>query len=141
YFDTFERKQIHIIIFDDFTQDTPQVYRDTLQFLEVDSTFEIESFTKKNTNKKVRNIFLQHLLKYPPTKILELGKFLIPLPRYKRREILEKSKNKFKRLNTKYTPRPALDPQLRRQLQQEFAPEIERLSHLLERDLTYWSRE
>jgi hypothetical protein len=34
-----------------------------------------------------------------------------------------------------------IDPKLRRQLQEEFAPEVARLSKLLGRDLTYWSRQ
>jgi hypothetical protein len=32
-----------------------------------------------------------------------------------------------------------MDPELRRHLKLEFAPEVERLSELLGRDLTHWS--
>jgi hypothetical protein len=32
-----------------------------------------------------------------------------------------------------------MDPQLRRRLRAEFAPEVERLGRLLERDLSAWS--
>jgi hypothetical protein len=33
-----------------------------------------------------------------------------------------------------------MNPGLRKRLQVEFAPEVKRLSELLGRDLTYWSR-
>ena len=42
--------------------------------------------------------------------------------------------------NTSYEPRPRLPDDIRKQLQQEFTPEIERLSVLLNRDLNYWSQ-
>ena len=42
------------------------------------------------------------------------------------------------RLNTKTEQRPPMNPALRRRLQAEFRPEVERLSDLLQRDLTYW---
>ena len=34
----------------------------------------------------------------------------------------------------------AMDPKTRRLLAQKFAPEVERLSSLLDRDLTHWSQ-
>ena len=140
YFNTFGREQVHAIVFDDFVQDTAKVYRETLQFLGVDPRFETY-FDKKNSNKKVRNTTLQTLLKYPPAKVLEIGKVFVPLPPSMRRALLEGVKQKLKRFNTKHVPRPPLDPELRRSLQKEFAPEVERLSNLLGRDLTHWSRD
>lgn len=140
YFNTFGREQVHAIIFDDFVQDTAKVYRETLQFLGVDPRFETY-FDKKNSHKKVRSRTLQSLLKYPPAKVLEIGKVFVPLPPSMRKTLLEGVKQKLKRLNTKHVPRPPLDPELRRSLQKEFAPEVERLSNLLGRDLTHWSRD
>jgi hypothetical protein len=43
-------------------------------------------------------------------------------------------------LNSHSQKRPPLAPEVRAQLQREFAPEVERLSDLLQRDPTYWSR-
>ncbi|HAG81574.1 MAG TPA: sulfotransferase [Cyanobacteria bacterium UBA12227] len=140
YFNTFGRDQVHIIIFDDFQKDPAKVYRETLEFIGVDPTFQTE-FPKKNANRKVRNTQLQYLLKYPPSKILEIGKFFIPLPRSMRRGILQRIKNKLKKINTHKTDRDAIDPEFKRKLKKEFAPDIERLSGLLGRDLTYWSRD
>jgi hypothetical protein len=139
YFDIFGQKNVKIIIFDDFQKEPNRVYQETLQFLGVNPNFETD-FKKINANRKIRNQFLQSLIKYPPAKVLELGKFLIPLPQSQRRALLENIKSKLRRFNRKKTARPPLDPKFEKCLKQEFAPEIERLSHLLKRDLNHWSR-
>jgi hypothetical protein len=46
----------------------------------------------------------------------------------------------LQRLNTHYGPRTAVKPEVIAYLKREFAPDIELLSDLLDRDLTYWSR-
>ena len=137
-FDKFGKVRVHIIIYDDFQADLPKVYEKTLKFLEVDSTFQTD-FNQINSNKKVRSLALQQLLKYPPAKILEFGKFLLPLPSSMRRSILKRLKGSLKSFNTETVKRPPLEPEYRRILQKKFAPEIEKLSVLLERDLTHWS--
>jgi hypothetical protein len=47
---------------------------------------------------------------------------------------------KARHFNTKYERRSDMDASLREFLKEEFAPEIEKLSELLDRDLTHWSR-
>ena len=42
FIDVFTRENIHVIVFDDFSQNTPQCYRDTLEFLKVDADFQAE---------------------------------------------------------------------------------------------------
>ena len=140
YFDTFGREQVHIIIFDDFKSNPDQVYRETLEFLGVEPDF-VPDLTSRNPNRRVRNATLQQLIIKPPTKLLEIGKYFVPFPRSVRRNLLQKLKQTVRRFNTQKAPRPPLDPELRRSLQQEFAPEIEKLSDLLGRDLTYWSKD
>jgi hypothetical protein len=44
-------------------------------------------------------------------------------------------------MNARPERRPPMDPQLRRSLRAEFAPEVERLGRLLGRDLSAWSAE
>ena len=43
-----------------------------------------------------------------------------------------------RRLNTRYEPRRPMDPALRRRLEAHYAPEIDRLAGLLDRDLGGW---
>ncbi|MDY6784108.1 MAG: sulfotransferase [Cyanobacteriota bacterium] len=139
YFSAFGRENVHIIIFDDFKQKTRDTYRETLIFLGVDPNFETD-FNKINANRKVRSRFLQTLVKYPPAKVLEIGKFLIPLPQTQRRALLEAAKSSLRHFNKNKTKRPPLDAEFEKSLKREFAPEVERLSRLIGRDLTYWSQ-
>jgi hypothetical protein len=48
-------------------------------------------------------------------------------------------RRKVHAMNTRYRPRPVMDPALRRSLEAEFAPEVERLSRLLGRELDAWA--
>ncbi len=131
YFDVFGRDNVYVIIFDDFKTNTRDVYKKTLRFLGVDTKFEPE-FKVINPNKVVRSKVLRDFYRTPPSTIQKLGKFFVP--KILRLEILKE----LKRLNTKYVPRPPMDPEIRHQLQEEFKTEVEKLSELLGRDLTYW---
>jgi hypothetical protein len=137
YFNTFGKKQVLVIFYEDFNQNTSKTFQDILNFLEVTPDFQPE-FVRVNSNKTVKSRFLLNLVKYPPSKLLEIGKYFIPLPQATRRAILEGVKEKIKRANTQFKPRSSLDSELRKTLQKEFTPEIKQLSQLLERDLTHW---
>ncbi len=138
YFKIFGRDQVRIILFDDLKADTDRIFRETLTFLGVDPNFSTQLQTI-NPNKKVRSPWLQTLVKYPPARLLSIGKYLVPLPQSTRRALLEGVKAKLKKANTQQVARRSLDPALAKQLKVEFKPEVERLSKLLERDLSAWS--
>lgn len=132
YFDVFGRENVHIIIFDDFETDISRVYRETLRFLDVDEDFE-PSFKVINPNKKVRSKFLRDFLRNPPHVAQWFAKYFIPMSAG--RGFIEMLKD----YNTKFELLEPMDTELRKQLQSEFAPEVEKLSELLGRDLTHWS--
>jgi hypothetical protein len=133
YFDVFGRENVHIIIFDDFKTDISRIYRDTLRFLDVDEYFE-PSFKIINPNKEVRSKFLRDLLKNPPEVAQSVANFLIPKKWHQRFiEVLS-------RYNTKYKSQQAINPKFRKQLQGEFASEVEKLSELIGRDLAHWNK-
>jgi hypothetical protein len=131
YLDTFGRENVHIIIFDDFINDTASVYRDTLRFLDVNPDFQPE-FQKFNTGRRPRSRALHNLLTNPPEGLRLFVKAVVPFPLRIR---LAKG---IKHINTNYEPPPPLKPELKEQLQEEFLPEVEKLSRLLGRDLTHW---
>jgi len=131
YLDIFGRENIHIIIFDDFKSDTARVYRETLRFLGVNEDFQPD-FKVINSSKRVHSKTLRNFLRSSTARLL--GRGLMP---YLLRQKFFKG---LRRLNTKYEPRPPMDPELRRRLQLEFLPEVEQLSKLLGRDLTHWCR-
>lgn len=138
YFDVFDERQIKIIIFDDFKKNSAIVFQETLEFLDVDPEFQTTDFAAKNSNKKVRSKFVQTLLKYPPEKILRFGKYLLPIPRSWRRQLLESAKKRLKRLNTQKVSRTPLSSALKTRLTKEFESEIRQLERLIQRDLSTW---
>lgn len=137
YLDTFGSNNVKVILFEDFTQQTSKVFQEILEFLGIDPSFETD-FAVKNSNKKVRNRFLQTLIKYPPSRVLSFGKYLIPLPQSARRSLLESIKNRVRKFNTQQVSRSPLTPHLKQRLRKEFEPEIMKLATLIQRDLSHW---
>ncbi|MDV2495301.1 MAG: sulfotransferase [bacterium] len=133
YLDVFGRRNVHIIIFDDFISDLTKVYGDTLRFLRVDPGFQPE-FRKISPSRRVRSRTVQSLLTNRPQFVRSFMKVIMPLQLRKR--VFES----LFALNLSYAPRPPMRPELRRQLQEEFLPEVEQLSRLLGRDLTHWCK-
>lgn len=131
YFDHFSRDQIHFIIFDDLKRDTAEAYRQTLKFLGVDDGFQAD-LRALNANKRVRSNVFRTLLVDPPKIVWKTAGALLP------RKLHRRLFQRLKELNTAYVSRPPMDSQLRRRLQEECLPEVERLSELLGRDLSGW---
>ena len=132
YLDAFGHEQMHVIIYDDLKKDSRDVYRAALDFLEVDAGHRIE-MPVINPNKRVRSIRLRKLLHRPPAALQRLCKTIIPSDTTRQRW--------FERLdgwNVGFRPRPPMGEKMRRRLQAEFAPDVERLSRLLGRDLMHW---
>ncbi|MGD1899698.1 MAG: sulfotransferase [Phormidesmis sp.] len=140
YFTVFGKEQVKIVIFDDFQAETATVYREILEFVGADSTFET-SFVRINANKKARSSVLQSLLKYPPAKLLQLGKYLLPVPQSWRRRALEQAKARLTQLNTQTVSRSPIDRQLRQRLVKDLQLDIQKLECLLGRDLSAWYSE
>ncbi len=131
YFDRFRREKVHIIIYDDLKRDAASVYQETLCFLNINDRFQ-PRFEVVNANKQVRSKTLRSLLWTLQSNPLTRSLARATVPRPLRRELLQ--------LNTKYVSRPAMDPELRVELQRKFHPEVQRLSELLGRDLSHWCR-
>ena len=133
FFNEFGRERVRVIIYDDFKRDAAAEFRATCEFLDVDAGFRPETKVI-NSNKRIRSRRVLSWIDSPPPFIRRLGAPLTP--RNARHWVLRK----IRRANTSYEPRAPMSEGLRRELQAEFAPEVERLSELLGRDLTHWSR-
>jgi hypothetical protein len=131
YMDIFGRENVHVIIFDDFKQDTNKVYRQALKFLGVDPNFR-PKIRRVNSNKVLRNRWVQEFLVAPPLLLKYVFDAVIPA-QYSGRFLPY-----LVRLNTRYVERPPLDPALRKRLQMELKPEVKQLGELLNRDLSHW---
>ncbi|HVU14144.1 MAG TPA: hypothetical protein VHD90_22855, partial [Phototrophicaceae bacterium] len=106
-------------------------YKQTLNFLKIDDTF-APSFNQTNASESIRSKMIARILVNPSARARGLAHRFKPLvyPVY----------IGLLRFNNRPLARPPLDPELERRLKREFAPEVEHLSKLLNRDLTYWTR-
>jgi hypothetical protein len=130
YFDVFGREQVHVMLWDDLRRDGATVVRGALDFLGVDSSL-AQAPPNVNENKRVRSPLLQRLI-FAPRLLLPLAPFLRRFP------LVRAIRTRMLAMNSQAKPRAPMDPALRRQLLDEFTPEIERLGRLIGRDLSAW---
>ena len=130
YFDVFGREQVHVMLWDDLRRDGATVLRGALDFLGVDSSLAVAP-PDANENKRVRSPLLQRLI-FAPRLLLPLAPFL------RRFRLVRAIRTRMLDMNSEAKPRAPMDPALRRQLLDEFTPEIERLGRLIGRDLSAW---
>jgi len=129
YLDSFDRSRFNLCLHDDFGADSRAFLRDIFEFLEVDANAEIDVSTRHNPNVVMTKGATRILLSRPNPIRFAARKLL---PAGLRVRILSSIAD-FKR----EVPR-RLDPDLRRELSQEFRPEIHRLEDILQRDLSHW---
>jgi len=133
YLDVFPRRQLHIIIFDEFVADTAGAFAATCEFLGIDPQFRPE-FSVANPNKSVRSVQVRSWLRFSP---LAKGLARAVLPKPMRQTVAEK----LLELNRRQEPRRPMPRALRRQLQQDYASDVAALSALIGRDLTPWTQD
>ncbi len=138
YFDVFGRDRVHVVIYDDFAADAAKACRAALDFLEVDSKTLPAEFKVINPSKTIKNRVLHSVLHEPLVRKAALA--VRPLVPRKLFDWLHRIDEKPACAAPVLQQRPlAAAPEVRQQLKREFAPEVARLSELLNRDLTYWS--
>jgi len=114
----FGRERVHVLVFDDLVRDTAREHRRVLEFLGVDPHQPVELDVDKATE-QIRPIILQQMRAARPEirRKLKTGRDAHRGPRSR-----------------------AVTPELRARLHTELLPDVERLSALLDRDLTFWCR-
>jgi len=132
FFKEFGRDAICVEVFDDFVADTAASYRRVIDYLEIDPKFEPD---------------LRRFNESKPTQMLGVNRFFAKRPGLRRAINRVLPLPVFRRLRAGLSGAfsskgrtAGLDPQLRSELQESMQPEVERLSELLGRDLTHWSR-
>lgn len=138
YFDIFGRERVHVIIYDDLAADTPGTYQKTMEFLGVAPDSIAPPTGEASGSITVKSPALRGFLNDPMVRgtAIALRRWL-PRPIF---TAIQKAGTRICALNQSPAKRPPMAPALRLSLQREFAPEVERLSALLGRDLTHWSR-
>ena len=135
YRSAFGPERVTVLVFDDFQRDARKEFIKISELLGLDpSCADTVDFSVRNTAKRALSHRLGWFAVSPPRWAGRLtGPFLSKAQRLKIR-------NTLSRINTIPSNNPAMDPKTRRLLAKKFAPEVERLSSLLDRDLTHWSQ-
>lgn len=132
YLDVFGREAVHFIVFDDLVAEPRGVYRSTLEFLGVDPTVEVD-LSAYNANKRPRSGLMQRMIFAPRGPIRRVFGRLRSVP------VMHRVRDALVAANSTQAARSKMDPELRRQLTEEFAPQVAELGALIGRDLSSWS--
>jgi len=135
FFETFPREQIHIIIFEDLKQDSLAVTREVYRFLGVDEAFEPD-LTPANVTaeKNIRNVKLRKFIETTAWARKLISMLPRPIRRMMGGAVAKATKGN---VDTK----AKMPAGLRLKLLTAYRPKIDRLSAMLDRDLSYWYRE
>jgi hypothetical protein len=133
YLDVFGPERVHVIVHDDLRDDTAGVVRGTFEFLGVDPTQEVD-LGIRNPNRSARLGLVQRLIYRPPGPLRRLVPWLRRFP------LAHRVRDVVVAANSQPEARAPMDPELRRQLTRELAPQVEELGQLIGRDLSAWSR-
>jgi hypothetical protein len=139
YFETFGRERVHVILYDDFAASPAGACRQTLQFLGLHpDRLETEFPVINGGDRTVRSAALRVVLTDPLVRsTVVASRPWLPRPVF---AALQNAETWLWRSNTRFARRPPIAPDLRDQLTREFEPEVNRLSEVLGRDLSHWTK-
>lgn len=130
YHEVFGSDRILVLFFEDFADDTAAAYRRTLDFLDVDASFQ-PAFRPVNPSAEVRSRWLRSIVRDPPA-LLRRG--IEWLNRWFPNLLHRRLRPLYLWLNSRTSSRTPMDPELRERLRQEFEPERRRVARLLDRE-------
>ena len=133
FLECFGSDQVLLLLFDDLNANSHVVVRKVYEFLDVDPNF-VPDLSVVNSNKSVRIGSLQNIVMSPPPRLLRIFNRIAP-QRFHGRLIPYLTER-----NTIFSGRAKMDPALQQALRSEMAPDIDRLSALIDRDLSAWVR-
>jgi hypothetical protein len=137
YFKLFGRERVHIVTYDDFSSKTKATFAGVLDFLEVDSSRIGNSFPVINGNHSLKSPLLKTIMSDPLIRGTAIAmRSWLPAPAF---AALQEIESWIMKSNVRHQKRPRLEPDLWVNLKHQFAPEVERLSELLGRNLTHWN--
>jgi len=132
-FETVPRERVHVIIFEDFVADPRTSFRSLLEFLDVDPAYEPATFAVHNPSHRLRGGLVRGAVESRPVRWI-VGRLMPNIVGQSRTSRLTR-RFRHSRLRRRTSTRPHLPGELRRTLEQEAIPDVERLGELLGRDL------
>jgi len=135
-FRTAGRERCFVIVFDDFVKDPLKVYKEVLEFIDIDYDGQTK-IAQKNQNRGYKSGFLQQFVMNPPKFIAQFiekreGQGLDKLT------YLRSIRRRLKKINKVEVKREALSDPMRQKLRAVFADDIEKLAGLLNRNFEHW---
>jgi len=133
------RDRVHVVVFDDFIDEPRSVYDSVCRFVGVRPD-ERSSFPPVQVTKDYRFEWLQKVLYRPPNVLTRFVSSRTGNGDWAQweRNALMGLRNLLVRFNTRTKSPPPLSLNTRALLRDTFEPEVHKLSHLLDRDLTHW---
>ena len=125
YFKLFGEENVKVTIFDEYIKNKSSTLRDILKFLDVDEDFEIKHLNT-NAGRKYRNRTIHSAVM---TNRFGVRGILRNIPG---------SAKVYRKINNSEFKRKTLEPSLRKSLQDDLKKEIDELSLMLKKDLSYW---
>jgi len=133
WFDVFGKDRVHVIVLDDMIADPAAQFRRLLEFLDVDPDWRPASFATHNAAHGSRSRVLQAVLLSPPMQWAAWRALPRVVGDARARQLVSRfSKSQLRRRSI---AREAIPPELRRQLETDFMPDVKLLSTQLGRDL------
>jgi hypothetical protein len=138
YFEAFGRDQVKVILQEDLAANPGEVYRETLEFLEVDATYFVPEFRIVNAGQTVRNRLAQAVLNDPAIRLAALAvRPWLPRQVFQGLHRIERA---LQHLNSSMKKAAPMEPELAQHLRREFAPEVTQLGELIGRNLAHWTQ-
>lgn len=128
YLNVFPREQVHIIVLDDLKSDAPGTYKRVLEFLDVDASFQPD-FAVHNEKRWLRVPTL--------TKFLRNNRGARLAARSVPKSLRKWTAGALSRIMPS-PDRPPIRPEFLAELRAACQPDIDRVSALLNRDLSHW---
>lgn len=132
----FPREQVKLILFDDFIKNTESVYEEILDFLNLPQNIKNQDFKQHNPYRKFRSPRFNKLCL---SIIRVAGPFTM---RFKRLLRIERVgiMDGLRRINKSNEIKKPLSPEMRSTLVEEFREDTQKLSLIINRDLSHWMR-
>jgi Sulfotransferase family len=149
YYDTFDRSQMKIYLYEDFDTHPQGVLHDLYRFLGVDETFTADTSTRYNTSgvprSKVVHTVLSRLQKatrktfdgVPQPKDEPAAQTQL-LGRVGKFSLIEKARRMGLKLRDSNLAKPQLRPEVRQRLLEYYREDILALQDLIRRDMSHW---
>lgn len=133
FFKYFDRKDVHIILYDHLKRDTKKEFNKVLEFLKL-RQYSVD-FNVMNQQKKLRNIKIQKNINNPPNFLSKTLRMLVPF-----KIVRSRIYSKLLSLNSVNINKENLDLEFAKKIVKSQKKEIGVLSRLIGEDLSSWNK-